>query len=117
MKTKLKSKVLLLDAVRLIKKIKNEPSKSSKLKRDHYAQIGVVEVFLEATPSAFVFTILIVSTFTINDEGLVFILRGPLDGKFWGNVQFALFILSCGSSIFSAAFGVARWSRDCSLKY
>ena len=106
--------------MRLIKKIKEEPSKSSKLKRDHYAQIGVMEVFLEATPSAFLFLILIVFTFSNANaegrdggvEGLKLLLMGPLDGTFWGNVQLALFILSCGSSIFSSAFGVARWSRD-----
>ena len=78
--------------MRLIKKIKDEPSKSSKLKRDHYAQIGVIEVFLEATPSAFVFMILIVSTVDnvslvdngVDDEGLALLLRGPMDGTFWG---------------------------------
>ena len=96
--------------MRLIKKIKEEPSKASKLKRDHYAQIGVMEVFLEATPSAFVYMILIVSTFSSvgTYEGLKRLLMGPLDGTFWGNVQLALFFLSCGSSIFSSAFGVSR---------
>ena len=104
--------------LKIIKKIKEEPSKSSKLKRDHYAHIGVMEVFLEATPSAFLFMILF-PVFDItkggdnDNEGLPLLLWGPLDGTFWGNVQFALFILSCGSSIFSSAFGVARWSRDC----
>ena len=96
--------------MRLIKKIKEEPSKSSKLKREHYAQIGVMEVFLEATPSAFVFMILIVSTFTKggDNEGLALLLIGPLDGAFWANKDFALFCVSCGSSIFSSAFGVTR---------
>ena len=98
--------------MRLIKKIKEEPSKSSKLKRDHYAHIGVMEVFLEATPSAFLFMILF-PVFDItkggDDEGLPLLLWGPLDGTFWGNVQLALFLLSLGSSIFSSAFGVARF--------
>ena len=69
-----------------------------------------MEVFLEATPSAFLFTILIVSAIVggEDNEGLFFLLMGPLDGTFWGNVQFALFILSCGSSLFSCVFGVTR---------
>ena len=71
-----------------------------------------MEVFLEATPSAFVFMILIASSSAVgsnpDDEtdrnakgGLLLLLRGPMDGTYWGAVQFALFILSCGSSIFS----------------
>ena len=92
-------------------KIKEEPSKSSKLKRDHYAQIGVIEVFLEATPSAFVIMILIVSTVTKDlgqAEGLALLLIGPLDGTFGAYKDFALFCVSCGSTIFSSAFGVTR---------
>ena len=97
--------------MRLIKKIKEEPSKSSKLKRDHYAQIGVMEVFLEATPSTFVFMIFIVSTLTKElgqDEGLKLLLMGPNNGTPWAIVQLALFFISCGSSIFCSAFGVTR---------
>ena len=77
---------------------------------DHFAQIGVMEVFLEATPSAFVFMILIVSTLNRvgDNEGLELLLIGPLDGTFGAYKDFALFCVSCGSSIFSSAFGVAR---------
>ena len=69
-----------------------------------------MEVFLEATPSAFVFMILIVTSMSGNseDEGLGLLLFGPLDETFGGNVQLALFLLSCASSIFSSAFGVTR---------
>ena len=70
-----------------------------------------MEVFLEATPSAFVFMILIVSTLTKNPaqaEGLALLLIGPLDGTFGAYKDFALFCVSCGSSIFSSAFGVTR---------
>ena len=34
----------------MIKQIRAKPSASPKLKMEHYAQIGVMEVFLEATP-------------------------------------------------------------------
>ena len=70
-----------------------------------------MEVFLEATPSAFVFMILIVSTLTKEPgqgEGLALLLIGPLDGTFGAYKDFALFCVSCGSSIFSSAFGVTR---------
>ena len=102
--------IILLDAFRLIKKIKEEPSKSSKLKRDHFAHIGVNEVFLEATPSAFVFMIFILTSNSNGSEynDLKLLLLGPGDGTFRSNVQVVLFIVSCGSSIFSSAFGVTR---------
>ena len=69
-----------------------------------------MEVFLEATPSAFVFMILIVSTLNRvgDNEGLELLLIGPLDGTLGAYKDFVLFCVSCGSSIFSSAFGVAR---------
>ena len=80
---------------------------------DHFAQIGVMEVFLEATPSAFVFMILIVSTLNRvgDNEGLELLLIGPLDGTLGAYKQLVLFIVSCASSLFSSAFGVTRYSR------
>ena len=81
---------------------------------DHYAHIGVMEVFLEATPSAFLFMILIVSTTETKrseNEGLEFLLMGPLDGTLGAYKQLVLFIVSCASSLFSSAFGVTRYSR------
>ena len=94
--------MLVLDAFRLIRRIKEKPISSSKLKMEHFAQIGVIEVFLEATPSTFLFCVLLVSSLSVQEEGLRVLLLGSSD------VQLALFLLSFGSSIFSSAFGVAR---------
>ena len=75
-----------------------------------------MEVFLEATPTAFVFMILIVSTITninsraihVDDEGLSLLVLGSRNGTFKAHTQIALFLVSCASSIFSSAFGVTR---------
>ena len=71
---------------------------------EHFAQIGVIEVFLEATPSTFLLCVLLASSTT--HEGLAEGLNVLLVGS--SLVQNAVFWLSFGSSIFSSAFGVAR---------
>ena len=111
---------------RMIKQTVEKPAVASKLKRDHYAQIGVMEVFLEATPSAVLFIILSIFSITINDEdGLVEAIQGvfevgnkelddlrrnDLRALIVGSTraEIALFFLSWGTSIFSSVFGVAR---------
>ena len=110
----------------MIKQIIEKPAVASKLKRDHYAQISVMEVFLEATPSAYLFIILSIFSITINDEdGLVEAIQGvfevgnkelddlrrnDLRALIVGSTraEIALFFLSWGTSIFSSVFGVAR---------
>ena len=47
--------------MKLIHGIKKNPSMASKMKMDHFSQIGVTEVFLEATPTAFVVTAIWIS--------------------------------------------------------
>ena len=91
----------------MIKQIRAKPSASPKLKMEHYAQIGVMEVFLEATPSVFLFLILYsrMTSDAPNEEGLKELLLGSK--KDW--VQALIFWLSFCSSIFSSAFGVARY--------
>ena len=71
---------------------------------EHFAQIGVIEVFLEATPSTFLLCVLIASSATDEgrSEGLDVLLAGS------SLVQNAVSLLTFGSSIFSSAFGVAR---------
>ncbi len=87
---------------------------------EHYAQIGVMEVFLEATPSAFLFIILSIFSITKNDQdGLVETIRtvgntdlrrNDLRALIVGSssAEIALFFLSWGTSIWSSVFGVAR---------
>ena len=102
---------MFLDAARIIKQIKEKPSASSKLKMEHFAQIGVMEVFLEATPSAFLLSILIIRIGQRDNEAFYYYNEGIRD-LLWGqdrnSVQYALFVLSFVSSIFSSAFGVSR---------
>ena len=79
---------------------------------DHFSQVGVLEVFLEATPTAFLFLILTISGFS--RSGVESGLEELLVGNFYrssrsGDVfQFILFCVTCASSIFSSAFGVSR---------
>ena len=80
---------------------------------EHFSQVGVLEVFLEATPTAFLFIILAVSGLTNrgNNNSLAQLLVGNF---LWSGysiedkVQYTLFCVSCASSIFSSAFGISR---------
>ena len=51
-----------LDAVILIQNIKRNPSNAASLKMEHFSNIEVTEVFLEATPTTFVTTRLLISS-------------------------------------------------------
>ena len=80
---------------------------------DHFSQVGVLEVFLEATPTAFLFLILTISGLSIS--GVKSGLEQLLVGNFFRSsgsrdvFQFILFLVTCASSIFSSAFGVSRY--------
>ena len=82
---------------------------------DHFSQIGVMEVFLEAAPTTFLLVILIVTglmsydSYDTDTDGLS--LRHLLVGN-GGGWDFALFIISCASSIFSFTFGVSRYELN-----
>ena len=93
-----------LDAARLIIKIKRSPSQGPKLKMDHFSQVGVLEVFVEAAPTTFLLVVMIVTGLNSHGEdGLQQLLIGS------GDVfQVILFCITCASSIFSSAFGVSR---------
>ena len=79
---------------------------------DHFSQVGVLEVFLEATPTAFLFLILTISGLTSGREsGLAQLLIGNWRGG-WKDVdQFILFCFTCYSSLFSSAFGISRYEK------
>ena len=78
---------------------------------DHFSQIGVLEVFLEAAPTTFLLVILIVSGNSGSNIGGANGLQQLLVGN-WGGWDLTLFIISCASSIFSFAFGVSRYEYD-----
>ena len=61
------------------------------LKIEHSSQIGVMEIFLEATPTTFLLVVLIISGLkSYSEEGLLQLLWGNGEGP-----DFALFIISC----------------------
>ena len=75
---------------------------------DHFSQVGVLEVFLEAAPTTFLLVILIVTGLnSYGEDGLKQILIG--NGEGW---DVALFIITCASSIFSFTFGVSRYELN-----
>ena len=102
---------MCLDALRVIGRIKKKPSQASKIKLDHYANVGVIEVFLEAVPTAFI--LIVISTVGLSEkrstDGLGYALIGSggllTVNDLW---SFSLFCISCATSIFSAVFGMSR---------
>ena len=78
------------------------------MKMEHFSQIGVTEVFLEATPTVYVLTVIFLSAFwTNNTSGL----RTQLFGNFYYGGEYTtivLFYLTYATSIMSAAFGISR---------
>ena len=100
-----------LDALRVVGRLKKNPSQASKIKLDHYANVGVIEVFLEAVPTAFI--LIVISTVGLSEkrstDGLGYALIGSggllTVNDLW---SFSLFCISCATSIFSAVFGMSR---------
>ena len=82
--------------MRLIQDIKKNPANAASLKMRHFSDIGVTEVFLEATPTTFITTFLLL--LSTHQEGLHEVLIG----------SGFLFHLGYLSSILSSAFGVSR---------
>ena len=101
-----------LDALRVISRIKKKPSQASKIKLDHYANVGVIEVFLEAVPTAF--NLILITIVGLEDGqttvGLGYALIGSSSFSTYSNdlLSFSLFCFSCVTSIFSAVFGMSR---------
>ena len=95
-----------------MKKIRKKPSQASKIKMNHFANVGVFEVFLESVPTTFLLILLSIVGLTYLDEtsGLGYVLIGSSSiGYFFDDpVSATLFIISCATSIFSAAFGMSR---------
>ena len=83
--------------MRLIQNIKRTPANAASLKMAHFSNIGVIEVFLEATPTTFITTFLFISTF--KNHGLRYVLIGS---------HIILFMVGYAVSFLSSAFGVSR---------
>ena len=62
-----------------MKRIKESPSQASKIKINHYSNIGVIEIFLEAIPTAFLLVLISIvglSTEVDGTSGLSYVLIG-----------------------------------------
>ncbi len=91
-----------LDATRLLYNIKRTPANSASLKMTHFSNIGVMEVFLESTPTTLITTVLLVLAL-IDEGGDLFNL---LIGR--GGWSFIIFLVGYAASILSSVFGVSR---------
>ena len=86
--------------MRLIRNIKSAPAKAASMKIAHFSNIGVTEVFLEATPTTFITTALLSS-------GL---LQPSFGSDILSNIlSTLLFLVGYAASILSSAFGVSKY--------
>ena len=76
------------------------PKNKATLKMKHFSNCGVTEVFLEAVPTTFITTLLIMSNL---DSGN---LNRLLIGNSW--LSLVLFWIGYVTSILTSAFGVSR---------
>ena len=106
---------IVLDALRVMSRIKKSPSQAEKMKMNHFSNIGVIEIFLESVPSAFILILISIVGFSeVRDShnyGLCNVLIGR--ARFYSSenlfsLSFILFWVTCATSIFSAGFGMAR---------
>ena len=95
-----------------MKRIKTSPSQASKIKIDHFSNIGVIEIFLESVPTAFILVLISIVGLSGSSDttGLGKVLIGANEIGFFGEDLWSstLFCITCATSIFSAGFGMAR---------
>ena len=95
-----------------MKRIKTSPSQASKIKINHFSNIGVIEIFLESVPTAFILVLISIVglTETSRTDGLGKVLIGSTDIRYFGEDLWSstLFCITCATSIFCAGFGMAR---------
>ena len=71
------------------------------MKMAHFSNIGITEVFLEATPTTFITTILLISARKDVNQGLNDVLIGS-------GLSEVIFYVGYVVSVLSSAFGVSR---------
>ena len=86
-----------MPAVRLMRKIKKNPMNAASLKMEYFRDLGVTEVFLEATPTTFITTVLFLISTDLLEGGLNEVLIGS-------GLSAKLFWVGYISSILSSAF-------------
>ena len=91
--------------MRLIRNIKRTPANAASMKMAHFSNIGVTEVFLEATPTFFITTVLLLTVIgPKGDKGLLNVLIGSPNDV----LSITLFSVGYSASILSSSFGVSR---------
>ena len=97
-----------------MKKIKKSPSQASIIKINHFSNIGVIEIFLEAVPTAFILVLISIVGLNVEvdgTDGLSYVLIGVNNASHFNNDlwSFSLFCITCATSMFSVGFGMARY--------
>ena len=98
-KSKLPFRLNILEAVRLILMLLEDPETGMKMKRKYEEDIGLHETFLEAVPTALILTLIWVSPGKDSLQEVIF------DGHI---VAPTLFLLTYSLSCFSASLGLAK---------
>lgn len=93
---------LIVDAVKVIRDILKNPDSSSERERKHFRNVAISEVYLEATPTVFLYIMLFAYIFiTTKSQNL------EVSQVLFGT-NAVLYSLSFTISLVSAAFGIAR---------
>ena len=97
--------------MRLIRNIKRTPANAASMKMAHFSNIGVTEVFLEATPTTMITTVIFV--LSLQGRYVGYGDGGGLSALLVGRSVWsaALFYVGYAASILSSAFGVSRYNQ------
>ena len=100
---------IIVDAVQVIRDVLRNPKSSQERKRKHFANVALSEVYFEATPTVFLYTMLMQylssggrnNNYSQNSKAFQ-VLYGE------NSTKTVLFLISFSLSLLSAAFGIAR---------
>ena len=93
---------LIVDAVQVIRDVLKNPESSSERERKHFRNVAISEVYLEATPTVFLYIMLFAYIFiTTKSQNL------EVSQVLFGT-NAVLYSFSFTTSLISAAFGIAR---------
>ena len=100
-------KHLYQDAVKVIRDIVKNPEHSAELKRYHYINVALSEVWLEATPTVFLITL-----YELREGDTILKILAVVGGNYSNYSSVYIFILSYFSSILSSSLGCARFIKQ-----
>ena len=108
--------------MRLLRNIKRNPANAASLKMAHFSNVGVIEVFLEATPTTFITSSLLFTASSYDFYGSQFPVQRYASGNNTGLVRFLIggyhaasdgwteiiFLMGFFASILSSTLGISR---------